>query len=391
MSIPTGRVTIRTIAEAAGVNVGTVSRALRGVRGVSPGKRDQIRTLARQLGYHPNPFVAAFTAQVRSYRRAPHAAIIALLDCWPDARPIWANFNADLDYMSGIRERATALGYTTELFRLSDLNGSVDRLNKLLVTRRIHGLLVLPVPDHTDLRALDYSRLASATIDFSLKQPFSMRRASSNYHHNLFLVLDVLVARGYRRIGLAMTRLASMRQDHFSLSSFLSYHALHPGTCIPPCLSDIPDFSTALDTWLAREKPDALITCDITPDASHRILGRRIPRDLGYVNLSGDNTSGHPVAHVDENYHEIGVQAVNMVIDAIHRNEFSLPSTRVVHLVDGLWNEGPTLRPPPATRPRCAQDLGSPLRDRGRTSPGEGSRSGPQEEVDHLPRRSSAR
>jgi LacI family transcriptional regulator len=54
---------MRTVALVAGVNASTVSRALRGVPGVSPAESKRIRTVARTLGYRPNPFIAALNAQ----------------------------------------------------------------------------------------------------------------------------------------------------------------------------------------------------------------------------------------------------------------------------------------------------------------------------------------
>ena len=47
-------VKIADIAAAAGVSAMTVSRAMRGIEGVSPAKRDEILRLAKRLGYRPN-------------------------------------------------------------------------------------------------------------------------------------------------------------------------------------------------------------------------------------------------------------------------------------------------------------------------------------------------
>ena len=50
------RISQRDIAKILGVNVSTVSRALRGLDGVSPELRQQIERLAASEGYRPNPF-----------------------------------------------------------------------------------------------------------------------------------------------------------------------------------------------------------------------------------------------------------------------------------------------------------------------------------------------
>jgi DNA-binding LacI/PurR family transcriptional regulator len=68
---PERPVTMRDVAEKAGVNRCTVSRALRDDANVSKKRRQEIQKIAEEMGYRPNPFVQAFTAHVRGYRRRP--------------------------------------------------------------------------------------------------------------------------------------------------------------------------------------------------------------------------------------------------------------------------------------------------------------------------------
>ena len=53
------RISQRDIARQLGVNVSTVSRALRGLEGVSPELKKQIEQLAEEGGYRPNPFAVS--------------------------------------------------------------------------------------------------------------------------------------------------------------------------------------------------------------------------------------------------------------------------------------------------------------------------------------------
>lgn len=50
------RISQRDIAKILGINVSTVSRALKGLKGVSPSLQRQILDLANEQGYRPNPF-----------------------------------------------------------------------------------------------------------------------------------------------------------------------------------------------------------------------------------------------------------------------------------------------------------------------------------------------
>ena len=53
------RISQRDIARQLGINVSTVSRALRGLDGVSPELKKKIEQMAEDGGYRPNPFAAS--------------------------------------------------------------------------------------------------------------------------------------------------------------------------------------------------------------------------------------------------------------------------------------------------------------------------------------------
>lgn len=59
---PTNRVRIEAVAEAAGVSIMSVSRAMRGVEGISAKKREEILLIARRMGYFPNRVAISLAA-----------------------------------------------------------------------------------------------------------------------------------------------------------------------------------------------------------------------------------------------------------------------------------------------------------------------------------------
>ena len=59
---PSGRVTIEHVADAAGVSVATVSRALRGVTHVAPSTRERVIAAAASLGYRADPHASRLAA-----------------------------------------------------------------------------------------------------------------------------------------------------------------------------------------------------------------------------------------------------------------------------------------------------------------------------------------
>jgi DNA-binding LacI/PurR family transcriptional regulator len=81
-------VTIREVAQAAGVHHTTVSRALRNHPALPPETRKRVQAVARKLGYRLNPLVSAWMAQRKSSRKALDSGQVAYLSSHPD-RDAW--------------------------------------------------------------------------------------------------------------------------------------------------------------------------------------------------------------------------------------------------------------------------------------------------------------
>jgi LacI family transcriptional regulator len=300
--------------------------------------RDRIRASAERLGYRPNPFVAAFTSQVRSYRRDCRGAVIALLDCWPHPAPRWFPLRS---YMEGIEARSASLGYRVEMLRLEEMAWDLRRLRTVLDARGIVGVMVLPVPEGADLSGLRFEGLACATIDPSLQSPAEISRVSPDYYHNMRLALDRLVAKGYRRIGFGLSQTVLHRIGDRWMGAFLAFRLEHPETCREPCVAPVADRFASFRNWVEKERPDVIISQDFETGEWLASMGLRVPADVGVVALHRLSTT---IAAVDENQILVGAEAVDAVVDAIHRNCLGLPPVAVQRLVAGTWFDGATLR-----------------------------------------------
>src|SRR5688572_24715391 len=108
-----GPVTMSEIARLAQVAPSTVSRALRDDPAIPLTRRVEIKRLAEELGYHPNPLVSTLMAQVHSGRRVDEPGHIAWIDLWPQGVSTPAVFMHQI--LSGAEKRAHALGYKLEI------------------------------------------------------------------------------------------------------------------------------------------------------------------------------------------------------------------------------------------------------------------------------------
>jgi DNA-binding LacI/PurR family transcriptional regulator len=324
-------VTMRDIAHAAGVAQSTVSRALRNDPRISVDVRRRVTAKAREMGYRPNPFVSAFTSQVRTHRRSPVQPNITLLDCFPADSPLY--------YEQDARDRAASQGYGTETIRLSDLDGSIPALNRILRARGVIGLLVLPVPDGMDLTGIEYGHLAAATVDPSLRKP-DLHRATPDYFQSMELALTTLADRGFTRIGFCTDANELIRIGYRWLGSFYRWQ-ISSGFKMKPYFDSDWSKDTFLE-YVAREKPDALVSNAGLYARWAQEEGYSIPGDLAFASLnvpSGETA----IAGVNQNGPLVGAAAVDLIISQIYRNEYGLPEHPKSVSIRSHWQEGDTV------------------------------------------------
>ncbi|MCC5843985.1 MAG: LacI family DNA-binding transcriptional regulator [Verrucomicrobia bacterium] len=141
------RVTLKTIAEKAGVSVSTVSLALRNDPRIKAQTRDEIRKLAQELGYTPNPLLSSLAS--RQFRKSEtfEGLGIAYFTCLPNiTNPAKQNYPYVTAYMNGAAPRAQELGYRLEHVELSTQK-SLPALGRTLYQRGFAGILLGPVRD----------------------------------------------------------------------------------------------------------------------------------------------------------------------------------------------------------------------------------------------------
>lgn len=133
-------VTIDDVAEAAGVSVATVSRALRDLPNVAPATRQRIRLAAQELDYRPNPSASALAAG----RTRAVAMAVPILDSWYFSR-----------VMAGAERLLSQAGYD---LLLTTVHGGEHRRRLLSgpFAKRVDGLILvdLRIPENESARLM---------------------------------------------------------------------------------------------------------------------------------------------------------------------------------------------------------------------------------------------
>src|SRR5262245_11457734 len=194
--------TLKGIAARAGVSAMTVSLALRNHPKIPASTRERIQTIARELGYRPNPMVHALMAEVRARRPMRSATTLAFVTAFP-TRDGWRRGSyIYVEYHAGAVERARQLGYAIEEVWAKEPGMTGRRLTQVLETRSIRGLLIAPLPQSRGHLSLDWSKFAAATFGSSLYKP-ELHRATVDHFGAITMALRKLRKLGYRRIGMA--------------------------------------------------------------------------------------------------------------------------------------------------------------------------------------------
>ncbi len=122
-------ITIKDIAQRAGVSYATVSRALNGRPDVSEATRQRVFELAREMGYQPNAIARSLVKQ--------KSQIIAVIV--PDvSNPFFA------DITMAVNEAADAAGYTTMICNTGwDPVKEQEKL-RIMVEQRVEGIILKP-------------------------------------------------------------------------------------------------------------------------------------------------------------------------------------------------------------------------------------------------------
>lgn len=338
---------LRTIAALTGYSLGTVSMALRGDTRIAGQTRELILRTAGEHGYLPDPLLAGRMNQVRRRSKERRSPVkLAHLIAWRRAESYY-EFGPFRDFREGAARRAGEFGYELEDFLLDDTNMHADRLNNILRTRAVPGVLIAPVQRPvTDRLALglgwpglEFS--AYSTIGYTLDVP-AVSRAVHDHAGAVELACARLAERGCRRIALALGEVMHRRVHGRWLAGWVCAQADIYQAPRPLVAADMQD-EARFDRWLERERPDAIVTCDWDGVARHCArLGLRPGRDIGLVDLQW-SVEGERRAGVDQANLEVGAAAVDIILAQINRHERGDPAIPKTVLVPGRWMDGPTV------------------------------------------------
>jgi LacI family transcriptional regulator len=329
---------MRELAELAGVSVMTVSRALRNNQKISKATRDRIAQLAEEHGYKVNPLVAAQMTNIRARHIVKYKATLGLLIHEPP-EGFWQGTKSVID---GAIETCKEMGFGCDIFDLSDSALTPHRLDQVLKSRGIQGLIECPMRMDLSKFDIDFSRLIYVSSNPGFL-PQTFHRVCSDHYGNMDMLLRLLTQSGFKRPGLIIARDLDNRTNHLWTSRFLAYQLTEDLVKIPLFMpADRMSYDSSLfKQWLKDFEPDVLISSsqEVYESGFYTKAGLQIPENMEMVKIN-INTPKLRFSGIDSRSREVGASCVRLMAQLMYQNEYGFPENPISILIPGHWRIG---------------------------------------------------
>lgn len=338
---PTHRPTVRSMAESLGISRTSVSEALRDHPRVNQATRDRVQAWAKSVGYRFNPLASSILSEVRRTRLSTFHGVLAAVGLEEPARvPFPGAYWRDL--LRGATERGAELGFKLEHFVVGQRGLTVKRLDTILRSRGIRGVLIMPAWDRPDFMQLNWTNYSGVYADYLMDLP-GLSSVCPDHPRGMGMAMRRLHEFGYKRPGLVLLEQESNRLQHRWLAAFLAYTHLHPEMTAPPPLI-LPEMTAeSFKRWFRKNRPDVVVGHRAEMIDWMKECGARVPETHGFCCLNvGLNATS--CAGLDQRPYHVGVRAIELVISQIHQNIYGIPELPSNTTVPAQWVDGPSLQ-----------------------------------------------
>ncbi len=343
--------TLRTLARELGLSRTTVSDALRGSPRVKPETVERVRAAAKAAGYDRNPLAGAVMSFLRRSCGQQFRGVLAVIEIVADNQTENAKRYNDAVFQ-GVSDKAAQLGFKVDRFQIGAAGLKLNRLDSILLTRGINGLIVLPAAGFPDLTGLSWSRYTAVYVDYFVDSP-PMHCVCSDHYRSMIGLLRELHARGFRRPGMFIETSLDERLHFRWEGAFLALqHYLPEISKVPILRAEGVNFDV-FRPWFEQYKPDVVLGHFPDALAWMKRCGAKVPRTHSFVCLNSLRTDGSCAA-LDFQAPQLGARATELVTGHLMHSEFGIPPQPSLTTIPARLTEGPTLRTREATTATAA-------------------------------------
>jgi LacI family transcriptional regulator len=313
-------VTIRTVAEDAGVSVAAVSKVLRDAYGVSETLRAKVQASMAKLGYRPH-------AAARGMRGQTYTLGFLIPDLH---NPFFA------DIMAGVNAALERTQYQTLLGVSDSAPAMFSALVEAMVDRQMDGLMIIgPRMSETEV-----SQLAERTPTVMIAYHARSKETNFDTVNNddrlgATLVVRHLVETGYRNIAFLTTEINDPTQAMVTTQREIGFReameeaGLSRNALVVAAPQTMREAQgVARNLLQARNRPEAIfcwtdfIALEVLSVA--RELGLAVPGDLavvGYDNTSYCDLAQNSLTSIDQSGQVLGLQAARLLVERVRGRE----------------------------------------------------------------------
>lgn len=345
--------TMDDVAAAAGVHPTTVSMALRAHPSIPLATRERIVKEARRIGYVRDPLLDAFNFhRLRKLAAKQTPSIAFVVDA--NASPYFFGASYHPQVYEGVRAVAEAQHLSVEVFPLGTREMTASRLNTIIASRGISGVLLSTFTQATQSIELDWDQYSAVKIESHHLLP-QHDIVSNDQWRAARMCLRKLRELGYRRVGLATARDDELRlQDNFSSGVLVEQATLPESERVPTLLFQRAPIAQVMEqvvAWIREQKVDALMSnwhelitfAPNSRDGAHLTSTNiRVPDDIAFASLDVPTDSLH-MGGVVQNHRLVGMRAMeqlSVLVKTYHRGAPMNPSATYV---PGYWRDGATI------------------------------------------------
>lgn len=317
-------VTIKDVAEAAGVSISTVSKVLNGHYSISEKTAERVRGIMREMNYYPN-------ANAQSFASGSTHTVVLLANLAPNA----AFQNPHMfEIIAGLEEALCKRGYRL-ILRGTDATSACGIAEEIISRRSADAIAVhvgvMSHPLAAVLTWLQFPHIVLGAPDFDSQVCW----IDNNNTYSGTVAASFLLSRGYQRLAFiggksydlgSALRLQGVKQGLSNAGAKLEDQYIWLGES-----TRADGFRMVKNLLSQKELPDAIICANNyialgCVDAVNK-RGLRIPKDIGVMafdNFPFSQIIEPPLTVVDINVRDMGAQAAKFLTDIMRH-----PNTQI--------------------------------------------------------------
>ena len=312
-------ITMRDIAQALGVSVPTVSRALKGSGRISAGLRERICSYAREHNYYPN----ALAGSLRLSRIEPLRVIGVIV---PQITHYYFS-----TILSGIEDEASRRGYRIMVAQSDESYEREVSICQSFLQNRVCGVIVSQAKD--TLRHEHFQHLVDAGVPLvfydRICTGLNTSRVVVDDYHGAFVAVSHLIDTGCRRIAFygSPMQLEISKNRYNGYRDALARHGIKADDSLKFECDNRADAEELTPDVLSRaDRPDGFFAVNddtaigILYTAKH--LGFRVPEDIsicGFTNAERAIACEPMLTTVEQRGGQLGREAVGVLLDHVEK------------------------------------------------------------------------